>query len=473
MALTKSGFLEYRSCNKAFWLATNRPREIMVPPPDPYALMLMKQGYEVEALAQQWIRGWPDAGRYAFQESFRVMGLEARADVVRRNDDGSIDLFEIKSSTSLQGSSGDHVDDATFQTIVAERAGLPVNRTSVIHVNKQYARSGPVDPSALLVVADVTLAVRERYERIEQEIDTAVAFLAENELDENGCSCRFVGNPANHCVTFARFNPDIELPSLYILPRISRAKLTAFDAEKRFALDAIDPSELSKRQALVQRAALQRAPAINRAALAAFIVGLEWPLYFYDYETFGAAIPIADGHKPHEQMPVQYSVHRLEKDGRVFHAEFLADRPGMQRELVDALEAAIGVDGHIISWNMSFETACNNRMAALLPDKAAFLAALNARTRDLMKPFEEAYVDARFGGSTSIKRVLPILVPTLAYSKSDVHDGTGAMEAWLAYSSSADEAQRAELRRQLLAYCELDTRAMVEIFAVLRQNAGD
>ncbi|MFZ2994903.1 hypothetical protein [Sphingobium sp.] len=274
MALTKSGFLEYRRCNKAFWLATNRPREIMVPPPDPYALMLMKQGYEVEALAQQWIRGWPDADRCTFQESFRVMGLEARADVVRRNDDGSIDLFEIKSSTSLQGSSGDQVDDATFQTIVAERAGLPVNRASVIHVNKQYARSGPVDPSALLVVADVTLAVRERYERIEQEIDTAVAFLAEKELDENGCSCRFVGNPANHCAAFARFNPDIELPSLYILPRISKTKLETFAAEKRFALDAIDPSELSKRQALVQRAALQKAPAIDRAALAAFIADL-------------------------------------------------------------------------------------------------------------------------------------------------------------------------------------------------------
>ncbi len=232
------------------------------------------------------------------------------------------------------------------------------------------------------------------------------------------------------------------------------------------------PAELSARQALVQRAALECAPVIDRDAISDFVDSLEWPIYFLDYETFASAIPIAPGHHPHEQIPVQFSVHRLDSSGALTHFEFLASEPGQERLLVDALEASIGPVGSIVSWHMSTEMGCNARMARLVPEKRAFLEDINARTCDLMVPFEDHYVDARFEGSTSIKKVLPVLVPRLSYSKTDVHDGTGAMGAWLKLISSSDAAEKAELSRQLLEYCKLDTLAMVEIFAVVRAAAA-
>jgi len=475
MTLTKSGFLEHRACAKAHWLMVNRPGEVAKRPPSEFARMLMRQGYAVEAMARDLVAGWPDAARCQFQVTFEADGLEARADLVRRNTDDSIDLFEIKASTSIKGSTGDHVVDAGFQALVAERGGATVGRVHIIHVNKEYERSGPepVDPAGLLVIVDVSEKVLEQRAGLEQEIDAALVFLATPDLDEDGCSCLFVGSPDNHCAAFDRFNPGIASPSLYILPRISTPKLKKFHEEGRFSLAAVTPADLSARQALVHRAALEGAPVIDRDAIANFVNELTWPIYFYDYETFASAIPIATGHRPHEQIPVQFSVHRLDATGTLTHFEYLADAPGLERPLIEALEACIGFEGSIVSWHMSTEVGCNERLARLVPEKKAFLEGLNARTRDLLVPFEEKYVDARFEGSTSIKKVLPVLVPGLSYSKTDVHDGTGAMDAWQKLISSGDASEKAELRRQLLAYCKLDTLAMVEIFKVLRASAAN
>jgi hypothetical protein len=131
------------------------------------------------------------------------------------------------------------------------------------------------------------------------------------------------------------------------------------------------------------------------------------------------------------------------------------------------MEASFVGTGTIISWNKSFENSCNTRMAKLLPDKAKFLLGLNERTVDLMDPFKSDYVDIRFKGSTSIKKVLPVLCPALSYDDEAVHDGAGAMEAWLQMIGSEDETEHARLAGELRAYCGLDTLAMVEIYRLL------
>jgi len=80
--------------------------------------------------------------------------------------------------------------------------------------------------------------------------------------------------------------------------------------------------------------------------------------------------------------------------------------------------------------------------------------------------FKTAYVDRRFDGSTSIKKVLPVVCPDLNYKDLDVQDGSLAMEAWeRLVRADADEAD--QIAQSLLSYCERDTFAMVEIYLFL------
>jgi hypothetical protein len=73
-------------------------------------------------------------------------------------------------------------------------------------------------------------------------------------------------------------------------------------------------------------------------------------------------------------------------------------------------------------------------------------------------------VDIAFAGSTSIKKVLPVIAPDLTYSGMDVASGTDAMEAWIRLITMPDDNSRDQLREAMLEYCKLDTYAMVRIF---------
>lgn len=84
---------------------------------------------------------------------------------------------------------------------------------------------------------------------------------------------------------------------------------------------------------------------------------------------------------------------------------------------------------------------------------------------DLMNIFKEDYVDYRFRGSTSIKKVLPVLCPQFSYQDLEVQDGTMALDTWGRMILDPDFNENIEqTRKNLLAYCELDTLAMVEIY---------
>jgi hypothetical protein len=347
------------------------------------------------------------------------------------------------------------------------RAGQKIDRVYLVHLNGEYVRDGDVDPEALLIFAEVTDEVGDIAADTIAEIDAALAFLA-NDIDRDGCSC-LEKSRGHHCDTFSIFNPGIPTPSIYSLPRLSEKKRQDFLSMGVFGLDAVgDDYPLSENQRLVVQAAKSGEPQINTEAIRAFLSELSFPLYFFDYETFSSAVPLLDGASPHKNFPVQYSLHILEEDGRLTHRDFLEREARLPLQLIEQIPADIGPTGSIVSWHASFEKTQNREMAKTFPEKAELLTDLNDRMVDLEDVFKMDYVDARFDGSTSIKKVLPVICPHLGYGDLDVQDGSSAMEAWeRMINAEPEEAER--IARSLLSYCERDTFAMVEIYRFLAE----
>src|SRR5262249_28992168 len=50
-------------------------------------------------------------------------------------------------------------------------------------------------------------------------------------------------------------------------------------------------------------------------AIRQYLGKLTYPLYFLDYETMASLVPHFDGLRPYQQVPFQYSLHRLEAPG--------------------------------------------------------------------------------------------------------------------------------------------------------------
>lgn len=466
MQFTKTDFIQYLNCPKSLWLLKREPENYPHGEISVSTKKFIREGYEVERYARQFFEN-ADHRTVDFQRIFEAKGgLFARADVVEQTDRGEIILYEIKSSTRIKtDNKNNHLKDACFQKICAERAGQDIDRVFLVHLNGEYVRDGPVDPEALFVFEDVTDRIENMTVETSKEIDAALAFLA-NEIDRDGCTC-IEKSRGNHCDTFALFNPDIPSPSIYSLPRLSGKKRLDLLSKGIFELEAItDDYPLSENHRLIVEAAKQGEPQIDAAAIRAFLSALTFPLHFLDYETFASAIPRLDGTSPSKQFPVQYSLHILEEDGSASHREYLEREMCLPLRLIERMQADIGPVGSIVSWHASFEKPRNREMGRMFPDKAAFLDNLNDRMVDLEDVFKTDYVDTRFDGSTSIKKVLPVVCPELGYSDLDVQDGASSMEAWeRMINEEPEEAER--IAQALLSYCERDTLALVEIYRFL------
>ena len=428
---------------------------------------LTTEGYEIEAYVQAMLKAQSDAASYSFQSVFQTQrGLYAKADVTRDNGDGTINLYEVKSSTSVKNS-GQHnqIKDAAFQKIAAEEAGLKVARVFIVHLNKDYVRQGAIDPEQLLIFADVTTDVAEIEADTRVEINGSLVLLAQHEIDESFCSCLEL-TKSNHCDSFDYFNPAISRPSIYTLPRISKAKIAGFVADGRFDLDVIGLDEVTDKQIPVLQSAHLKTPMIDQAGIAHFFNKAAYPIYFIDYETYSSAIPLVDGARPQAPIPFQYSLHikRTPEDRELLHVEYLAEEAAMPLAMIEHMQSHIGATGSLVSWHASFENTQNKTMAAQYPDKANFLNDLIERTLDLEDVFKEGYVDIAFAGSTSIKKVLPVIAPDLTYAGMGVASGTDAMEAWIRLIAMPNGAEKDQLREAMLEYCKLDTYAMVRIF---------
>ncbi len=216
------------------------------------------------------------------------------------------------------------------------------------------------------------------------------------------------------------------------------------------------------------------APALRR-----FLDGLWYPLAFLDFETFQQAVPPFDGTRPYEQIPSQFSLHIYEgPKSPLVHREFLVEAGADPRRAVaEALVAAVPAGACVLAYNMSFEKAVIRDLAAAFPDLADVLGDIRGNVRDLMTPFRSgACYAAAQGGSTSIKAVLPALFPDdpeLDYhALPGVANGSEAMAAFADLAGLPPE-EAAAVRAGLLAYCRLDTLAMVRVWERLRELAGE
>jgi hypothetical protein len=468
MPLSKTDFTRFLQCPKSLWLLKHRPDDYPHGEPSAYARKLAAEGTEVEAYVRQHIETCDDADLYSFQTAFETQrGLHARADMVRNNDDGSINLYEVKSSTSVKAN---QIKDACFQMLVAQELGHRVDQVFIVHLNGEYARDGDIDPDALLTFTDVTERVREAEEATQQEITSALTLLAQDEIDETSCSCLQLSR-SNHCDSFGYFNPNIPSSSIYDLPRVSKPQLENFTGGGRFSLGDIQTREVTQEQVLVLQSAQSAAPQIDRQALTQWFAAVEYPLYFIDYETYASAFPIVHGARPQSPIPFQYSLHikQSPEDTELVHVEYLAEEAALPSAMIAHMEQHIGPTGSVISWHSSFENTQNRTMATQFPAKAAFLQGLVDRTLDLELVFKTAYVDIAFGGSTSIKKVLPVLAPELNYDGLDIANGTDAMIGWKRLIDLPDGDEKNALRTAMLAYCKLDTYAMVRIFEAMQR----
>lgn len=446
----------------------------------------IEQGNEVEGYARQLfpdgilLEGTPAQTKHATEKAVAAgektifqatvitgEGLLAKADVIVR--DGDVwDIYEVKSTTEIKK---EHYLDAAFQKVAFVQAGYQIGKVNIVYLNKEYIRHGKIRPNELFIIENVDAEVDKLLPEVKAAALDAVAYI--NKVEEpKTCSC-VQKSKGKHCPTFKYFHPDVPDYSVYNLSRATDKTIAPLvDLEIFHIHDIPDDYKLSEKQRNQVVVHKLGQPMIHPEMIREELDQLVFPQYYLDYETISTAIPMFDDCKPYQQVPFQYSLHVLrEPGGELEHYEYLA-RHGDKNPipaLLAQMKREIGDEGSVIVWYKPFETSRNKEMAKMYPEYSDFLLHVNERVYDLMDVFSKQYhVHPLFLGKTSIKYVLPVLVPELSYKEMQIQNGGIACLRWFQMATGVVPNEEGDkIYKNLLKYCELDTLAMYKIYEVL------
>ncbi len=487
--LSKSAFIRGVQCEKSLYLHRYHPE--LRNEEDPRLRGVFASGAEVGVLARALFPGGmlaspdaPDGLPEAVERTRRLIGEGVRVlyeaafvhdgtlcliDILVREED-RWRAYEVKSST---GVSETHLLDAALQYHVITGSGLPLNDISIVHINSRYTRRGELDIRALFSIKSVLAHalrlgpfVRETIVRLNTLLEGDAA--PDVEIGEH-CFTPYECDFRGHCWAGV---PD---DSVFDLTHASKRQEFELYRGGVTRLADIPPEYgLNDAQRLQVECARTGADFVNSEGLRSFLAALRRPLYFMDFETFMPAIPLFDGSRPYQQIPFQYSLHfQARRGGGVSHREFLAEGDtDPRRAFIERLLADTQAPGDILVYNKSFEAGRLDDLALLFPDLAAAIHERTGRIKDLMVPFRARhYYTPAMKGRYSIKNVLPALVPEMGYGDLEIGDGFMAMSAYSLMRAEKDPEKIRELRKNLLAYCRLDTLAMVKILERLEEIA--
>jgi Domain of unknown function(DUF2779) len=485
---SKSKLLALRQCPKRLWLEIHRP-ELREDSASTQASFQV--GHQVGDIAQQIYdpqglgavidvqsEGFDlafersgellQAAQPIFEAGFSAGGALAFADVMlpEQQDGQQVwHMVEVKSSTSVKDY---HRDDVAVQAFVAQSAGVALKSISLAHIDSSWTYPGSGDYRGLLKEDDLTAEAFSRTEEVKAWIAQAqsVEAMPSEPVIEIGahCDAPFACGFYDYC---SSDEPKPDYP-VYWLPYIG-AKAEKLAEQGVIDLRNVPDDLLNAKQQRVKTHTLANMVFFDAAGAASDLAIHSLPAYFLDFETIQFAVPIWKGTRPYQQNTFQFSLHILGESGRLDHTDFL-DLSGADpsERFAHALIAAFGKQGPVYVYNAGFETARISELATRYPYLSDPLLAINARVVDLLPIARERYYHPSQQGSWSIKKVLPAVVPELRYDALDgVQDGGMAMEAFMeAIDPNIHAERKNEIEQQLLAYCKLDTYAMVRLWQV-------
>ena len=393
-------------------------------------------------------------------------GEYCAVDILRNNNDGTWDIIEVKSTTEPHDY---HYIDASFQRYVFTKCGINVRNCFIMTLNKEYVRHGDLDLEQLFALHDVTEDLQD-IETVQLEIERIRAVLDGPELgiaiSKTKCNKFYECGYKCHCWK--------DVPQYSVFNTFKGA--LADEIYSKYGADLHNiPAEICEKQMHAGdiEAFLDNVDVINKDILRDFVNGLQWPLYFLDYESIMPAVPMFDNSKPYQQICFQFSLHVQQiPGGELEHYEYLHNesgtdpRPGLVKKLIET----IGDSGTVIVYNQGFEQGRNTEMARDFPEYADQLLAINDRMLDLLIPFRARglYRPCQ-NGSASIKQTLPAFVPEMSYENLGIHNGTEASDQFMAFMTGKQTAEQTkEMMQNLHEYCGQDTMAMVRLLDVIQ-----
>ncbi|MDR3256055.1 MAG: DUF2779 domain-containing protein [Endomicrobium sp.] len=394
-----------------------------------------------------------------YEFSFVVGNYSARADILQKFDNNSWHLFKVKSGSKYKVK---YVQDMSFVAMVLSKAGIKVSKAVILYLSNGY-RLG-MDISQLFKELDCT----EKVELKAQEF-LSISDKAFEVLESENMPRPYLKRGCKNCPMFDNCMGKNAKRHIFDLPRLSVLAIEELIALGADTVDKVPENfELTEMQKIARNCVLTDTTYVSEN-LKTEIENIKQPFYYLDFESVTTIMPLYEGIAPHTQLLTQFSLDKTDGVGSILnHYEYIANHTkDCRREIAEKLIEYLGEDGSIVTY-ANFERISIFKLASLFPDLCEKLNKIADRIVDLELIVRKNYYNVNFYGRSSIKKVLPALIPEMSYKDLEISEGGDAAAAFAFMAMGLyDEKKIEETKENLLKYCAQDTLAMVRIHQFL------
>jgi hypothetical protein len=491
--LSKSLYIRGLQCKKSLWLKLRN--NSVLKQPDGSILSVFATGDKVGSLACDLFpngehmtynnttgaervsltKKWLDEGvKTIYEATFEFDGVLVMVDILHKDVNGNYEIYEVKSSTEDKDI---FKQDMSIQYYVLNGLGYSVSDVYITILNTDYVRGDELDIKQMFTHVKVTDEVLTLQGDIPATLGKFRDMLTDglNEPDiDIGWHCKqpYKCDAMNYCWKQQRSIPEYSVFNVFSLTKKSKA-LGLYQEGIVNIEDIPDDMKLTDNQQYKVDVWKAQKGVINKDAIKGFIGSISYPIYHFDFETLGPAIPSFKGMGPYEKYPFQYSLHIEQEDGSLEHKEYLATPGQDPREVISKrMVEDIPKDACVMAFNISFEKSIIRTLADNYPVYADHLMNIHDNFIDLAIPFKNGdYWMPSMQSHYGLKYALPATVPEMkkAYGDLDgVQNGEDAMRMFVQLGEATDVDEIARTKSALLEYCKLDTFAMVKILNNLK-----
>lgn len=486
--ISKTAFLKYDQCPKAFFLYKKHP--YLRDPVSKEKQFTFNRGHLVGKLAQQLFPGGTDVSSIAknsksafeltaqflkenvttiYEATFIFNDVLVMVDILHF-DGENWTAYEVKSSLKVSDA---YIKDACLQYYVLKNSLEKFSDLFLVTLNGNYVLEKEINLKQLFKKRSIKQSAEENIEFFGKTILHMNLVLERNTIPDipigkhcfSPYECDFLGT----CWKNTR-----DSKSVFRIGKSDREQLFSLYFSGSETVDKIDLNADLKPHIKIQAQSINNnEPYFEKKEIKEFLEKVKGNYCFMDMEIWSPAVPKYEGTSPFEQIPFLFSVCFF-NNGRPDFINYLKPIETDSRfEFLNAVLKATQNFESVIVFDKNLEQQVLGKLENLFPERKPEIEILRRKLVDLAEPVQNFnFFHPKFNGNFSLKAVSEIFSENSDYSDLEITNGIIAMQKYqeLLEENNSNEEQT---KQQLIDYCNIDTLTCMKFLDYLKENIKD
>lgn len=473
--ISKTAFLKFEQCRKAFFLYKNH--YYLRDKPNIDKQLTFKRGHDIGALARQL---FPDgvnvvendnnkdrAIEYTkelidkktpiiYEATLVFEGVMVMVDILVLTSQGYL-AYEVKSSVKV---SEIYVKDACLQYYVVKNCLSNLKDFFIVTINDAYVFDGVLKVKELFRRRSILKDAVRNYEYMRSRLLEANEVLEQNMIPniDIGKQC-FV--PYN-CDFFGTcWRDKIGEESIFSLGKVNKDDVFEWHQRGIKNINEIPvTSDMPKHLQIQIETVKSKQAHFNKEGIRAVLAQVNEPYAALDMEIWGQPVPEIIGTKPFQKIPFLYTLVSSKGEHAFFFDHQQDDRRGFALSLIEQTKAFVS----LLVYDKSLENLVIKELAELFTDLSSDLKKVAAKMVDISDIIHHHfYFHYNFKGNYSLKAVSAAVLHEDPFEHEQISSGLEAMNLFVAYRLHDNIIEKQKMKDDLIDYCLADSRATLLI----------